>query len=130
MFFLGSRQGALACSLQSPIRVNDHDVASVRLVGSLRRVHDHEGIRSMRLHKTNPSPRYSEILTTGRNGEYQILRITLSDDIKGGELPTDVVDGTIDGVLITYIHRSILNRGWLEGVSSPSFKGYRKVNIF
>lgn len=117
IFFLGSRQGALACYAQSSLGTNDFNVATVRLIGSLRRIHDHEGVRSMRLHRSCTSPKYSEILTTGRNGVYQILRINLPD-ILSGELSTSVVDGTIDGVTISFIHRSILNRGWLEGVLS------------
>ena len=110
--------------MQSPFGLNDFNAAAVHLIGSLRRIHDHEGVRSMRLHKSSASPKYSEILTTGRNGVYQILRITLPD-VMYGELSTSVVDGTIDGVSISYIHRSTLNRGWLEGV----FPFMRRVNI-
>ncbi len=117
VFFLGSRQGALACYLHSSSGSIDFDGADVRLIASLRRIHDHEGVRSMRLYNSRTSPTFSEILTTGRNGVYQILRINLPD-VMSGELAASVVDGTIDGVSISFIHRSILNRGWLEGVYS------------
>jgi hypothetical protein len=105
IFLLGSRQGALAC----------YSLSSSTLIGIWRRIHDQESVRSIRLHKT--SPRSTEILTTGRNWAYNILRIQLPEDING-ELPDDIIDGSINGVELQYIHRSNLNRGWLEGVFS------------
>ena len=109
VFFLGSRQGALAC----------YELSSAKLVGIWRRIHDDESVRSIELHDTGSSvPYYTEIRTTGRNCAYQILGISLPDQFDG-DLPTDIIKGSLEGVDIQYIHRSNLNRGWLEGVFHP-----------
>jgi hypothetical protein len=112
VFFLGSRQGALAC----------YDLSSAKLVGIWRRIHDDESVRSIQLHHTSHSSRfYTEIFTTGRNCAYQILGITIPDRFEG-ELPADIVRGSLPGVEMQYIHRSDLNRGWLEGVFPLPFQ--------
>src|SRR5271167_375320 len=55
VFFLGSRQGALACYYLS------HEAT---LIGVWRRIHDHESVRSIQLlEKDRPSRAYTELLT-------------------------------------------------------------------
>ena len=106
VFFLGSRQGALAC----------YELITAKLVGIWRRIHDQEGVRSVRLHRyiETPTP-CIEIMTTGRNGVYQIMRILVPEEFIG-EMQPDVVDGSLDGVVMQFFHRCNLNQGWLEGV--------------
>ena len=109
VFFLGSRQGALAC----------YELSSVKLVGLWRRIHDDESVRSIKLHDTTSvSQSCTEIRTTGRNFAYLILGISLPDNFEG-DLPADIIKGGLDGVGMKYIHRSNLNRGWLESVLPP-----------
>ena len=110
VFFLGSRQGALAC----------YDLPSSRLMGVWRRIHGEESVRSIRLHGIQKDQYSTEIMTTGRDSVFKILKITVPDVLEG-ELPLDVVDGYLAGVRMQIVHRSLLHRGWLEGVSS-SFK--------
>jgi hypothetical protein len=113
VFFLGSRQGALACYYLSH---------GATLIGVWRRIHDHESVRSIQLlQKDRPSRAYTELLTTGRNGAYQIIRISFSEKYYstfGSAVPLhpDTVDGCLKGIEMQYVHRSNLNRGWLEGV--------------
>jgi hypothetical protein len=108
IFFLGSRQGALAC----------YEIASAHLIGVWRHIHDREGVRSIRSHKPpTKTLRCTEILTAGRNWAYQVLRITLPEHLSGN-LPTDTVTDSVTGVNMRCVHRSHLNRGWLEGVIS------------
>ena len=108
IFCLGSRQGALAC----------YEIASGHLIGVWRHIHDREGVRSIRFHKPpKKTLRCAEILTTGRNWAYQILKITLPEHLRGN-LPTDVVSDSVAGVDMRCVHHSNLNRGWLEGVCS------------
>jgi hypothetical protein len=104
VFYLGSRQGALAC----------YEIQSCKLIGVWRRIHDHEGVRSIQLTNNNSS-NYAEILTAGRNSAYQFLRILFPEHLKGS-LRDDVIDGSLPGVELQVTHRSNLNRGWLEGV--------------
>jgi hypothetical protein len=106
IFFLGSRQGALAC----------YELSSAQLVGLWRRIHDHEGVRSIRLHHANKlSSSYTEIITAGRNCAYRILGISVPGAFKE-YLSADIASGSVDGVQLHQIHKNILNRGWLEGV--------------
>ena len=106
IFFLGSRQGALAC----------YELFSAKLVGLWRRIHDQEGVRSIKLHHSNKlSSSYTEILTAGRNCAYRIIGISVPQTFKEC-LPRDVVGGSVDGVQFRHIHKNILNHGWLEGV--------------
>jgi hypothetical protein len=106
VFYLGSRQGALAC----------YQISSAKLLGIWRRVHDHESIRSIKLHRHVTTPKRStEVRTTGRDWAWQILKITIPEQVDKSLL-ANVVDGTIDGVEMQCMHQSNLNRGWLEGV--------------
>jgi hypothetical protein len=114
VFFLGSRQGALACY---SIALSD----SIKLIGVWRRIHDHESIRSIELYGKRTTNVYAEILTTGRDGTYQILRISfpenLPDTLKHAEpLNSDTIDGSLSGIELTKLHRSNLNLAWIEGV--------------
>jgi len=107
VFFLGSRQGALACYKISP----------PQLVGIWRRIHGEEGVRSIQIvGPTDKSTSDTEILTTGRNGAYHIIKISFPEHFKD-TLPKDVVKGSLEGVKMHFVHKSPLNRGWLEGVS-------------
>ena len=109
VFFLGSRQGALAC----------YEIASAKLVGIWRRIHNEEGVRSIQiLDPANNSTSWTEILTTGRNCAYQIFKLSFPVYFKGA-LPRDVVSGSLEGIQMQCVHKSILNRGWLEGVLIP-----------
>lgn len=112
VFFLGSRQGALAC----------YELGSARLVGVWRRVHDQNGLGSITPHNSALKPlNVTEILTTGRDWAYKILQITLPESLSfEGELSPDTVDGALTGVSIECVHRSVLNGGWLEGVFANS----------
>ena len=111
VFFLGSRQGALAC----------YELSSAKLVGLWRRIHDDESVRSIKLNDTTAiSPSYTELRTTGRNCAYLILGISLPDKFEG-DLPAHVIKGSLEGVAMKYIHRNHLNRGWLESVHPCSF---------
>lgn len=121
LFFLGSRQGALACFYISFETELIDSSFEAKLIGVWRRIHDHESVRSIQLHGKNNSKVYTEILTTGRNGAYQIIRIIFSEhlyDALRSALPldTDTVDGSLKGIEMQYVHRSNLNRGWIEGV--------------
>jgi hypothetical protein len=59
-------------------------------------------------------------MTAGRDWMYQILRICLPTQIVG-MLPYDSVDASLEGVSMQIVHRTPLNRGWLEGVhAAPS----------
>jgi len=78
-------------------------------------VHDEESVRSIRLHKVVVNNHSTEVMTTGRDSVYKILRIRLPAKFCGS-LAADVVDGWLDGVEMQVVHRSLLNRGWLEGV--------------
>jgi hypothetical protein len=114
VFFLGSRQGALAC----------YEISSAKLVGVWRRVHGEEGVRSIqKIGPVGKSISYTEILTTGRNGVYRIIRLSFPEHFND-TLPKDVVNGSLEGVTMHFVHKSSLNRGWLEGVS---FQMLRKL---
>jgi len=94
-------------------------LSTANLIGVWRRVHDHEGVRSIRLHKEfiEAPTSYVEIITTGRNCTYQILRILFPEEQEFiGELPPNVVDGWLAGVELQVVHRCSSNRGWIEGV--------------
>jgi len=106
IFFLGSRQGALAC----------YELATCRMIGVWRRIHDEESVRSIRLHGVQTQRYSTEIMTTGRDSVYKILKINIPDKFEGS-LPVDVVDGYFEGVEMQVMHRTLLNRGWLEGVA-------------
>lgn len=115
VFFLGSRQGALAC----------YETRSGHLIGVWRHIHDREGVRGLQIHRScYNTARCTEILTTGRNWAYQILKIILPQHLEG-TLPTDVVSDSIEGVEMRCVHRSNLNRAWLEGV----FAYYNFTNV-
>jgi hypothetical protein len=108
IYFLGSRQGALAC----------YETASAHLIGIWRHIHDREGVRSIRSHKlATKTLRCTEILTVGRDWAYQVLRITLPEHLIGS-LPTNIVSDSVAGVDMRCVHHSHLNRGCLEGVIS------------
>jgi hypothetical protein len=107
VFYLGSRQGALAC----------YQLSTCKLIGIWRRIHDHEGVRSIQLSTPNNTSKYVEILTTGRNSAYQFLKISFPEHFKGS-LSKDIIEDSLEGINLHIIHRSNLNRGWLEGVIS------------
>jgi hypothetical protein len=110
--FLGSRQGALA--FYKPV-YRQSKCEGFKLYGIWRGIHDHEAVRSIRLHKPWENLATTEIMTTGRNGAYQVLKIGASEQVKDC-LPGDVVDGCLPGVTMQILQRMYLNRGWLEGV--------------
>lgn len=106
IFFLGSRQGALAC----------YDLSSAKLVGLWRRIHDQEGVRSIKLHHSNKvSSSYAEIVTAGRNCAYRIIGVAVPKAFNE-YLAADIISGSVEGALLHPVHKNILNRGWLEGV--------------
>jgi hypothetical protein len=106
IFFLGSRQGALAC----------YQLSTAKLIGLWRRIHDQEGVRSIKLHRSNKlSSTYTEILTTGRNCAYCITGVSVPKEI-GKFVSPDAIDGAVQGVECRHIQKNNLNRGWLEGV--------------
>jgi len=107
IFFLGSRQGALAC----------YDLSSAKMVGLWRRIHDQEGVRSIKLQQSAKlSSTYTEILTTGRNCAYRIIGISVPNQFKAFLSP-DTIEGEAEGLQLHHIQKNIFNRGWLEGVS-------------
>ena len=107
IFFLGSRQGALAC----------YDLSSAKMLGVWRRIHDQEGVRSIKLEQSRKlSSTYTEILTTGRNCAYRIIGISVPKQFKAFLFP-DTIDGEVEGLQLHPIQNNICNRGWLEGVN-------------
>jgi hypothetical protein len=113
VFFLGSRQGALAC----------YEISSAKLVGVWRRIHEEESVRSIQtIELAGKSTSDTEILTTGRNGAYRVIKLSFPKHFKD-TLPKDVVNGSLEGVKMYSVHKSSLNRGWIEGVSSQILRG-------
>lgn len=107
VFYLGSRQGAIAC----------YELSKAKLIGVWRRIHDQESVRSIKLNDSHKdSSTYTEILTTGRNDAYRILRVSFPAQFIGS-LPPDIITGSLEGVALQDVHRCYLSRGWLEGVS-------------
>jgi hypothetical protein len=105
VFFVGSRQGAMAC----------YETNTCKLVGVWRRIHSEESVRSIRILRLQSG--WTELMTTGRDSSYKIIKITFPDTLCGS-LPADIVSGGVDGVHMQVMHCTTLNRGWLEGVRS------------